>query len=477
MASHPRFGGQRVTGYRSGQRSTTVRWRAVALRRSTHLRHLSRDRGRRQEEVTDPAVGSDRRRRDARRGLPLQIRHRGLRLGLGLRCVVDDLTLIGRDAVDGVEQDRRVVHRKTLEHGAHPLAADLGPLVVVGRGADVERAATDELNRVGEVGQGQQAADGALGRVVDVVEVRQPVGRDVQDLFDVVTVLGEQVGEVGELADLSDQRLVVLVEEALDVGQRLIQRAEGLIEILRAVGEHLRYRGDVIGELHDLLVAVRQRVHQHLQIAHGPEQVRARISETSCGLRQFAQRVAERVAVTVEGVGGLVHECGQRSLHVTLLRTQRCAELGELFLDVVPLDRDTGAVQPDLRSIGEYGTSGVGGGELNEPRRHQVRGDDECAGIGRQLHAVLDGDRDLHVLGPRFDRVDGSDRDADHAHVVTRVQADRGREVRDHLVRVGRRPEHEGPADQCGNQHADDGDAQPRFGLFIEFFCFMVTSA
>ena len=136
------------------------------------------------------------------RGLPLQVRHRSLRLRLGFRGVVDDLALVGGDAVDRVEQDRRVVHRDALQHRAHPLAADLGALVVVRVRAGVERAAADELDRVGEVRQRQQAADRALGRVVDVVEVLQPVGRDVQDLFDVVAVIGEDLGEVGELADL-----------------------------------------------------------------------------------------------------------------------------------------------------------------------------------------------------------------------------------------------------------------------------------
>jgi hypothetical protein len=53
----------------------------------------------------------------------------------------------------------------------------------------------------------------------------------VQDLFDVVTVVGEDLGEVGELADLSDEGFVVLVEEALHVAQRLVERAQCDVEI------------------------------------------------------------------------------------------------------------------------------------------------------------------------------------------------------------------------------------------------------
>ena len=386
--------------------------------------------------------------------------HRRLRLGLGRRGVVDDLALVRGDAVDRVEQDGRVVHREPLEHRTHPLAADLGALVVVRRRADVERAAADELHRVGEVGQRQQPADGALGGVVDVVEVGQPVRRDVQDLLDVVAVLGQDVGEVGELADLSDQGLVVLVEEALDVAQRLVQCAERLVEVLAAVGEHLRHRGDVVGELHDLLVAVGQRVDQHLQVAHGAEQVGARVAEPARRLGQLAQRVAEGVAVAVERVGGLVDERRQRTLHVALLRAERRTELRQLLLDVVPLDGNAGPVEADLRAVGQRRALGVGGGELNEPGRHQVRRDDDGAGVGGQLDAAVDVHRHLDVLGPRLDRLDLADRHTDHPHVVTRVEADRGREVGDDLVPVGPRPHPVGAAEQRRHQHGDHGEAQ-----------------
>ena len=120
-----------------------------------------------------------------------------------------------------------------------------------------------------------QAADGALRRVVDVVEVGQTVRRDVQDLLDVIAVVGEDLGELGELAHRRDQRCVGLAEQTADIPKGLIQRAEGGVEILGALGEHLRYRGHVVGELHDLLVAVGQRVDENLQIADGAEQIGA----------------------------------------------------------------------------------------------------------------------------------------------------------------------------------------------------------
>ena len=49
----------------------------------------------------------------------------------------------------------------------------------------------------------------------------------------------------------------------------------------------------MIGELHDLFVAVGQRVDEHLQIADGAEQVGARITQPPGGLRQLAQRLPE----------------------------------------------------------------------------------------------------------------------------------------------------------------------------------------
>ena len=186
---------------RSGQQAR----QPVRLRATSSLQVLAvpahlRARGGTSSEVRS-RIRRHLRRCHSRRVLPLQVRHRGLRLGLGLRGVVDDLALVRGDAVDRVEHDRRVVHRDALEHRTHSLAADLGPLVVVRRGADVERAAADELHRVGEVRQRQQTADGALRGVVDVVEVRQAVGRDVQDLLDVVAVIGENLGELGQLVD------------------------------------------------------------------------------------------------------------------------------------------------------------------------------------------------------------------------------------------------------------------------------------
>ncbi len=62
--------------------------------------------------------------------------------------VVLDLTLVGGDAVDRVEQHRWVVHRDAAQYRPHPLPADLGAFVVVRVGADVEGATADELRRV-----------------------------------------------------------------------------------------------------------------------------------------------------------------------------------------------------------------------------------------------------------------------------------------------------------------------------------------
>ncbi len=104
----------------------------------------------------------------------------------------------------------------------------------------------------------------------------------------------------------------------------------------------------MIRELHDLLVAVGQRVHQHLQITHRAEQVGPRVTEPARGLRQFAQCLPERVAVAVERVGGLVDRGHQRSLHTALFGTQLGRQLGELLFDLVPLDGNAGAIEPDL---------------------------------------------------------------------------------------------------------------------------------
>ena len=116
------------------------------------------------------------------------------------------------------------------------------------------------------------------------------------------------------------------------------------------------------------------------------------------------------------------------------MRPELRAELSQLLFDLVPFDGHGGSVQPDLGAVGQYGAAGIGGGELDEAGRDEVWRDDDRAGVGRHLDIVLDGHRDLHVGGPGFDRVDLADRDTHHSYVVAGVQADRGREVGDHLV-------------------------------------------
>ena len=61
---------------------------------------------------------------------------------------------------------------------------------------------------------------------------------------------------------------------------------------------------------------------QDLQVLDRAEQVGARIAEPAGGLRQLTQCVAERVAVAVEGVGGLVDERAQRALQPAVLGPQ-----------------------------------------------------------------------------------------------------------------------------------------------------------
>ena len=411
---------------------------------------------RRHHQRTEIGCGRGVRRVDAGRGLPLQIRHRRLRLGLGLRCVVDDLALVRGDAVDRVEHQRWEVHGDAPQHRTHSLPADFSSLVVVGRGTRVEHASADELHRVGEVGQRQQTTDGALRGVVDVVEVREAVGRDVQDLLDVVAVLGQDGREVRQLVDLVDQGIVAVIEEAANIAEGLIQGAERVVQIRRAVGEHLRHRRDVVGELHDLLVAVGQRVDEHLQILHGAEQVCPRVAKPARGLRQLAKRLAERVAVSVEGVGGLVHEIAQRALQRSLLGPEFAAQRRQLLLDLIPFDRHGGAVKPDARAVCQCRAAGVRRRQLNEPGRHQVRRDDERLGVVGDLHIVVEGHGDLDIACSRFDRVDRSDGHADDADIVTGIQADRRGEVGDDLVSGPRRP-HKVCAD---GQHRDERGGQ-----------------
>ena len=363
--------------------------------------------------------GARSRRCHAGRGLPLQVGHRGLGLGLGLRGVVDDLTLVGGDAVDRVEQDRRVVHGNALEHRAHALAADLGALVVVGRGADVERATADELHRVGEVGQRQQAADRALRRVVDVVEVRQPVGRDVQDLLDVVAVLGEQRREVGELADLGRSRASLFSlrkprtsPSAWFSVPRVASRSAELSASTCDTDATWLANCTICSLLFDsaLTSTWRLRTVPNRSVRESPS--RPAVCESSRSALRNESPLPSKVSAawltnSLSGPG-----------NGALLRSELGAQLGELLLDLVPLHGHAGAVEAHLGAVGQRRAAGVGRRELNEPGGHQVRRDDDRLRISRQLDVVAQLHGDLDVGGARLDRLDGAYRHADHPHVV-----------------------------------------------------------
>lgn len=132
--------------------------------------------------------------------------------------------------------------------------------------------------------------------------------------------------------------------------------------------------------------------------------------------------------------------------------------MGQRFLDFVPFDRDRGAGQIDARSVGQHRSAGVNRGELNEPRRHQVRRNDQRLGIPRNLDVVGHRHRDLDVGRPRLDRVDPPDRHTEDANLVPGVDANGGGEVRDDFpAALAPGEQHVEAADQRRNQR-DDGD-------------------
>ena len=143
------------------------------------------------------------------------------------------------------------------------------------------------------------------------------------------------------------------------------------------------------------------------------------------------QRVVERFALAVERVRGLVDRRAQRPLHRSRRRAQLDGQLGQRLLDLVPFHRDRGAGQVDASAVGQRRPAGVCRGELNEPRRHQVRRDDDGLGVLRNLHVLGHRHGDLDVGRPRLDRVDRTDRDPQDADLVAGIEADGGREVAD----------------------------------------------
>ena len=118
------------------------------------------------------------------------------------------------------------------------------------------------------------------------------------------------------------------MQEALDVAQRLVQRAE---RACRGPSELSASTCDTDATwLENCTICsllFDSAFDQHLQVLHRAEQVGARVAEPAGGLRQLAQRVAERVAVAVERVGGLVDEPAPADPASALLRAELRAEL------------------------------------------------------------------------------------------------------------------------------------------------------
>src|SRR5215207_5469888 len=185
------LGGERAWRSWSWRRRTR-RWSRRQYYRTERVRlrrwRWTRNRVRWQEQRTDIPILAGPRRVPPVRRYPLQMRDVGLRLGLCRRGVIYDLTLVRGDRVDPMRHDGRVIHHQAAQHRSHPLAADLGSLVVVGLAGGVEVGA-DELHRVLELRKAQQTVRGALGRVVDVVEIRHRVRQDMQYLLDVVVLI------------------------------------------------------------------------------------------------------------------------------------------------------------------------------------------------------------------------------------------------------------------------------------------------
>ncbi|SLE13576.1 Uncharacterised protein [Mycobacteroides abscessus subsp. massiliense] len=285
----------------------------------------------------------------------------------------------------------------------------------------------------------------------------------MQDLLKVVALVGEDLHEIAQFVHLIDECGVGVPQEPSHVGEGLVERTQGGSEILGAGGQHLGHRRQMGAELHDLLIGVRQRVHQGLQVLDRAEQIRPRVTESACRLREFTHRIAEGVTIAIEGGGCLVDEIAYRPLGLPL-RPQAVTEFGQLGLDLVPFDRDGGLVQPQRGTVLQCLAVGVGRSQLNKPCGHQIRRHDDGLSALGHLEFVRHLHGDLDVALARLDRTDAPGLHAQDPDVVARIQPNRRREMPDDLVgsAAGPHPVQEA-AHECHGEHREGPTLEPGF--------------
>ncbi|EUA29162.1 MCE-family Mce1D domain protein [Mycobacterium intracellulare] len=334
-----------------------------------------------------------------------------------------------------VQAERRVVELDRVEDRRQVLRAQFGRLLVPKPAAGLDRA-TDELHRVGEVGDRRDGDHRSVRRVIDLVDVRRGCRKDVQRGLQTVQRirLQQRVRRGLQVVDVVGQHPGVLVEPGAHGGEQAVE----LLDRVGQVGVVMREPGGEVGQVlverDELRVVLVQRVDEQRQAAHHGEEVAAALVQCGQRLRQVAQRGVELLALAGQPVGERLDDLTERALRLLGGGTQLRDDVGDAVAQLVPFDRNLGALFGDHGVIGQHRTALVRRLQLDGARGHQGGVEDHRRRVGRHPVFVLVVEGDLHLVAGGLDLVDRTHPQAHDLDLVPRVQSVGRREVGHHGV-------------------------------------------
>ncbi len=243
----------------------------------------------------------------------------------------------------------------------------------------------------------------------------------MQDLSDAVPLRCKGVGELGCAVDGGVDVLAVVAHETFDVDEHGVEGGECGTHVVAVVVECLRHGRETVVKSDDPVAAERQCLHEDLEIPDGAEQVLTSVRDGAQCSGQLLERLTHCRAVPLDVGSGGVEDFSERALRVVDGGSEFRRQSGEFFGDLVPFDGHGRPVERNRGPWGEFRSACVRGGELNEPRRHQRRGNDRGLRVGG--NGPIRSEGHANVVAAGFDVRDAPDLDAHHPHIVADVQA------------------------------------------------------
>ncbi len=269
-------------------------------------------------------------------------------------------------------------------------------------------------------------------------------------------MIDQVLRDIGQPRNLFAGLVACPGDEALHLADRRRQIGQRRVQVGFAVVDDAGERGQAAVELLNLHVAVAQRADEGLQVFDDVDDVAAAVGEDPADARQLTERLAQLVAVALEGVGGAVDEPAHRRARYPALGSQIRCQPHQLGFDLVPLDRHSRALDRDDRPVAHDRTAvPIGRRKLNVAGGHQVRGDDHRLRVRRNRHVMVDLEDHLGLRALRLNGFDGADFHTRNPHLVMRIDRGGRGEVGGDRLR---------PEERVANEHGGSGDQEPDQG-------------